>query len=284
MIACGEEDFSIAPRSVLALTGFLKLLDELIEQSKKLNLEEFFDLLLDKTGYREYALQASDGQDRWENILELRTVASGYGEFEPEEGLDHFLEEVALVSDVDDLDERGDAVTLITLHQAKGLELPVVFIVGLEENVLPHFRSMPDTAQMEEERRLFYVGITRAKEKVYLVHAMRRSLMGTSAHNPPSRFLQDIPTHLIETPYKRMEEMPYLVRQRIPAANKEDAIPFIPSLKAGDHVNHAIFGEGIVVNSVPAAGDQEITIAFKGDAGIKRFLLSLAPLKKLSEA
>ena len=115
----------------------------------------------------------------------------------PAEGLTMFLEGVALVSDVDDLKDVSDKVTLITLHQAKGLEYNVVFIVGVEEGLLPHFRSMDDPFQMEEERRLCYVGITRARRKIYLVHAFRRSLMGKSMVNKPSRFLQDIPKNLV---------------------------------------------------------------------------------------
>ena len=115
----------------------------------------------------------------------------------PAEGLAAFLEGVTLVSDVDGLDETVDAVTLITLHQAKGLEFPVVFIVGMEDGILPHFKSFDDPEQMEEERRLCYVGITRAKQRVYLVRAFRRSLMGSSMVSRPSRFLEDIPRHLI---------------------------------------------------------------------------------------
>jgi len=128
--------------------------------------------------------------------MELRTVAQGYSDLEPSEGLAAFLEGVTLVSDVDGLNESADSVTLITLHQAKGLEFPVVFIVGMEEGILPHFRSFDDPSQMEEERRLCYVGVTRAKQKVYLVRAFRRSLMGRSLVSQPSRFLSDIPQRL----------------------------------------------------------------------------------------
>ena len=129
--------------------------------------------------------------------MELRTVAEQYRELPPEEALSAFLEGVALVSDVDDLQEQADKVTLITLHQAKGLEFGVVLIAGVEEGLLPHFRSLDDPFQMEEERRLCYVGITRAKRRIYLVHAFRRNLMGRSTVNKPSRFLEDIPGNLI---------------------------------------------------------------------------------------
>ncbi|HEY49906.1 MAG TPA: UvrD-helicase domain-containing protein [Dehalococcoidia bacterium] len=289
LIAGGEEDTTFASRSVQALSNFLNMLDEFIAQGAELNLLDLFDLVLERSGYKSYTLESADGEERWENIMELRNVAAGYHDLEPREALAYFLEEVALVSDVDDLDEKVEAVTLITLHQAKGLEFPVVFIVGMEEGVLPHFRSFPDPGQMEEERRLCYVGITRAKEKVYLVHALRRSLMGSSAHNPPSRFLDDIPLHLVASAGALTSETwyPQQATRRIPTANEAHEARAAdtgepPVFKAGDHVSHAMFGEGIVVNCIATGGDHEVTIAFKGDAGVKRFLLSLAPLQKMS--
>ena len=288
LIAGGEETTPFGARSLQALTGFVNMLDELITKSQEFNLVELFDQVLEKTGYKKYTLESPDGEDRWDNILELRSVAAEYSDLEPEDGLAFFLEQVALVSDVDDLDEKVDAVTLITLHQAKGLEFPVVFIVGVEEGVLPHMRSFPDPEQMEEERRLCYVGITRAKEMVYLVHALRRSLMGSSAHNPPSRFLGDIPARLVTSPEAERAGTDYTgpTRTRVLPAWDADApdsagASASPALRAGDHVSHAMFGEGIVVSCQASGGDHQVTIAFKGDAGVKKFLLSLAPLEKL---
>ena len=277
LIAHGEESTPLSSRSSQALGNFLNMLDELIAKGGELSLVDLLDLVLERTGYKKYTLESADGEERWDNILELRTVAAGYRDLEPRESLSAFLEEVALVSDVDELDEKVDAVTLITLHQAKGLEFPVVFIVGMEEGVLPHFRSLPDPEQMEEERRLCYVGITRAKEKVYLVYTLRRSLMGSSAHNPPSRFLKDIPSNLLTSPTAQATEASK--RSTAPAVSLS---PSKPALKAGEHVSHAIFGEGIVVNCLASGDDHEVTIAFKGNAGVKKFLLSLAPLQKLS--
>ncbi len=277
LIAQGEEQTPFAARSAQALSHFMNMLDGLIAKSVELSLADILDLVLEETGYKKYTLEGADGEERWDNILELRTVAAGYRDLEPREALAAFLEEVALVSDVDELDEKVDAVTLITLHQAKGLEFPVVFIVGMEEGVLPHFKSLPDHEQMEEERRLCYVGITRAKERVYLVYALRRSLMGSSAHNPPSRFLKDIPLDLVTSPNAQPSETAKQVKH-IPTTS----VLAKPVLKAGEHVTHAIFGEGIVVNCLPSGDDHEVTIAFKGDAGVKKFLLSLAPLEKLS--
>jgi ATP-dependent DNA helicase UvrD/PcrA len=277
LIAQDGEQTPFAPRSVQALSHFINMLDELIDKSLELNLAYLLDLVLEKTGYKKYTLESADGEERWDNILELRTVAGGYKDLEPREALAAFLEEVALVSDVDELDEKVDAVTLITLHQAKGLEFPVVFIVGMEEGVLPHFKSLPDPEQMEEERRLCYVGITRAKEKVYLVYTLRRSLMGSSAHNPPSRFLKDIPLSLVTSPAMHAAET-----SRRPTTPSTSPLLSRPGLKAGEHVNHAMFGEGIVVSCTASGDDHEVTIAFKGDAGVKKLLLSLAPLEKVS--
>ena len=277
LIAQGEDSTPLSSRSSQALGNFLNMLDELIAKGGELSLVDLLDLVLERTGYKKYTLEGADGEERWDNILELRTVAAGYRDLEPRESLAAFLEEVALVSDVDELDEKVDAVTLITLHQAKGLEFPVVFIVGMEEGVLPHFRSLPDPEQMEEERRLCYVGITRAKDKVYLVYTLRRSLMGSSAHNPPSRFLKDIPSNLLTSPTAQATEA--LRRSTTSAVSPS---PSKPALKAGEHVSHDIFGEGIVVSCTASGGDQEVTVAFKGEAGIKKFLLSLAPLQKLS--
>jgi DNA helicase-2/ATP-dependent DNA helicase PcrA len=277
LIAQGEESTPLSARSSQSLGSFVNILDELIAKSGELSLIDLLDLVLERTGFKKYILEGADGEERWENILELRTVAAGYRDLEPRESLSAFLEEVALVSDVDELNEKVDAVTLITLHQAKGLEFPVVFIVGMEEGVLPHFKSLPDPEQMEEERRLCYVGITRAKDKVYLVYTLRRSLMGSSAHNPPSRFLKDIPSNLLTSPTAQPTEASK--RSTTPAVSP---LPSKPALKAGEHVSHAMFGEGIVVSCTASGGDQEVTVAFKGEAGIKRFLLSLAPLEKVS--
>jgi DNA helicase-2/ATP-dependent DNA helicase PcrA len=151
--------------------------------------------IAEESGYAAWLRDGTEeGEDRWNNLQELRSVAAHYEEFPPELRLSAFLEEVALVSDQDELAETKDRVTLLTLHTAKGLEFPVVFIVGLEENIFPHSRSMEDPDQMEEERRLLYVGVTRAKDQLYLVHAFRRMLYGRGQVNEPSRFLRDVMT------------------------------------------------------------------------------------------
>ncbi|MBA7715168.1 ATP-dependent DNA helicase PcrA [subsurface metagenome] len=252
-----------------------------IARSRKLNLVDLFDLVVESSGYKQYILSGLDGEERWENILELRTVAREYRDLPPLEGLAVFLEGVTLVSDVDGLDESIDTVTLITLHQAKGLEFPVVFIVGMEDGILPHIRSFDDPAQMEEERRLCYVGVTRARKRVYLVRAFRRSLMGGSTINHPSRFLQDIPPHLISGGDLWQGEDSQLATA-LYSWNKEPAAKQpLPELSAGDHVQHAQFGDGIVVSCKPVKDDVEVVVVFDG-AGIKKLLLSFARLEKIA--
>ena len=273
-----EPPFS--PRLTRALAGFASLIEELTARSRKLNLVDLFDLVVKSSGYKDYLLSGQDGDERWDNVLELRTVAQQYRDLKPREGLSAFLEGVTLVSDVDGLDETPEAATLITLHQAKGLEFPVVFIVGMEEGILPHFRSFDDPAQMEEERRLCYVGITRARRRVYLVRAFRRSLMGGSTVNRPSRFLRDIPPQLISGgDLWRGEESQ--IATAVYSWNKPPASGGITQeLKDGDHVRHAQFGDGLVISCRSLGDDAEVTVVFDG-VGIKNLLLSLAKLEKI---
>ena len=266
------------------LKAFSELMEELISRSKEMKMTELFDLVVERSGYKEYILNEGngDGQERWENILELRSVAQkDYGDLSPQESLAAFLEEVTLVSDVDGLDEGLSAVTLITLHQAKGLEFPVVFIAGMEDGLLPHFRTFDDPVQMEEERRLCYVGVTRAKQHVYLVRAFRRSLMGRSQVSEPSRFLNDIPKHLISTgDWKDGSEndiFPSIQSWNRPTAT-EAPTAATSEYQAGDHVYHAQFGQGVVVSCQPVKNDAEIVIAFNG--AVKKLLLSFANLEK----
>jgi len=270
----------LSSRIIKASVSFVDMMEGFIARSRKLNLVDLVDLVVKSSGYKEYILGLVDGEERWENILELRTVAREYRDLKPLQGLAAFLEGVTLVSDVDSLDEAVSAVTLITLHQAKGLEFPVVFIVGMEDGILPHIRSFDDQVQMEEERRLCYVGVTRAKQRVYLVRAFRRSLMGSSTINRPSRFLQDIPPHLIsggglwQGEDSQIATAMYSWNKPLPAKLE------IPELSDGDHVHHAQFGDGVVVSCRPVQDDMEVVVVFDG-AGIKRLLLSFANLEKV---
>lgn len=193
-----------------ALAGFHKLIEDLTAAIDELHLPELLDRIAERSGYGPELRAASEGEelDRWGNVLELRRVAEDYSEIETRVALELFLENVALVGGADTVqssengtlvdEETTDAVTLITLHAAKGLEYPVVFIVGMDEGSLPHSRSVDKPEQVEEERRLAYVGFTRAMQRLYLVRARRRSLFGESQYTEPSRFLDDIPSRLIE--------------------------------------------------------------------------------------
>ncbi len=275
-IIAQKKETPLTARIALALTNFINLIEELRNKSYHLSLPELVTEILERTGYREYLLGQEDGEERWENILELQAVTEDYRDLVPEEALPTFLEKVTLVSDVDELDEKADAVTLITLHQAKGLEFPVVFIVGMEEGILPHRKSFDDPEEIEEERRLCYVGVTRAKKLVYLLRTYRRSLVGGSALNPPSRFLRDIPPHLVTI--KNLWEEETFTPIAIPSRPSP-----ILNLKKGDWVYHKMFGEGEVIDSSRLGDDQVVTVAFP-EKGIKKLLLSLAPLEKIEKS
>jgi len=286
-------------RARQALLSFTDLLTTLISDREKLTLPELFDLTIARSGYRDFVRDGTrEGDDRWENLLELRGVAQEYASVDPAEALSLFLEDVALVSDVDGLadDERGPA--LLTLHAAKGLEFPVVFIVGLDEGLFPHNRSMDDMDDMEEERRLCYVGVTRAMDRLYLLHTFRRTMFGTNELSVPSRFLADIPHDLMKSQPPPASERIH-TRQAVPfgsqpphsvsrhsGANRSSNRGTVDPLSSapiqfhiGDTVVHGKFGEGVVIESHVVDGDQEVEVAFP-DQGIKKLSVSFAPLKK----
>jgi DNA helicase-2/ATP-dependent DNA helicase PcrA len=277
-----------APRTTRALSDFLELINGLMASRAEMGIVSLIDEVAERTGYRAYILDDERGEDRWENVLELRNVARQYTEMAPDEALTYFLEGVALVSPVDEYNEQNDAITLLTLHAAKGLEFPVVFIVGMEEGVLPHIRSMDDPEQLEEERRLCYVGITRAKERLYLLRAFRRALAGASSPNPSSRFLRDIPAHLITLKSepgknKGIGRAKKATRARPMQGDlpREESTPVEAAYTSGDRVRHTVFGDGIVVSCTVKGDDQEVVVAFTGEAGIKKLLLSFAPLERI---
>jgi DNA helicase-2/ATP-dependent DNA helicase PcrA len=193
-------------RTTTALLGFYRLIAELLEARRELPLLELIDRIVERVGVRDALIREhgpDEGEDRWANVEELRTVAADYMNMPREVQLSTFLEEVALVADVDKLDPAADAVTCITLHQAKGLEYPAVFLIGLEEGLLPHSRSTDERDKLEEERRLLYVGMTRAKQRLYLCYAFRRTSYGRTNISTPSRFIADIPRELLKQPHKR---------------------------------------------------------------------------------
>ena len=287
------ERHPIGARQAKTLAELLSMLDDLAGVAAKNNLSTLLDAVLEQTGYRRWLFDESEeaeAEERWANVGELRNVAAEYDGLEPGHALVSFLEDVALVSDADTIVEDDETnrgrVTLITLHSAKGLEYPVVFMTAMEEGVLPHMRSFDDPAQMEEERRLCYVGMTRAKERLYLLRSFRRHNMGMSQHNPPSRFLKDIPPELIAQRSAVRDQYEAVARgpQRMREEFRRDDRPLVPAEQAfagGEKVRHPRFGEGIVVSCQVVKDDQEITIAFKGGVGIKKLMLSFAPLERL---
>ena len=191
----------LGPRIRTALGEFVALVRRLRKRIGVLPLPELLDEILEASGYRAMLADGSEeGEDRWANLLELREVTLRYEDLSPEDALDRLLEETALVADQDTYEGEADAVTLITLHAAKGLEFPVVFIAGMEEGLFPHNRALDDEKELEEERRLAYVGITRAKRRLFLSHAWRRATWGGGGMSIPSRFLLEIPPELMAGP------------------------------------------------------------------------------------
>lgn len=283
----------IAPRSLTALVGFLELLNRIVRLAEKLAPADLIAAVAEEVDYHRYLLSNfDDSEERWENVEELKNLAAQHAQLEDEPSLLTFLEEVALISDQDTLDESKEGSTLITLHAAKGLEFPVVFMVGMEEGILPHIRSFEDPSQMDEERRLCYVGMTRAKDHLFLVRSVRRFRGGMSSANPPSRYWKDLPEDLVDMRTRAITEPdirsgarmypPGPGRRQVVGLDEESLATEL-DYKAGDRVRHAKFGDGIVVTSSPRGSDREVTVAFKGDAGVKRLLLSFAPLEKISQ-
>ncbi|MEP6870563.1 MAG: UvrD-helicase domain-containing protein [Anaerolineaceae bacterium] len=267
----------VSGRSLAAVQSFVQIIESLRARRTE-PLPSLLDEVLKATGYARFLQDGDpDAEERIENILELRGVMSEYEEVagEDENGLAPFLRDVALVADVDEMKAEVDAVTLITLHTAKGLEFPVVFISGMEEGILPHFRAFDDPRQMEEERRLAYVGITRAMDLLYLSRAYRRFVFGNQSANPASRFLGDIPKLLTRpygsTPRSYMEAASAEPEMEI-GGNADGALWI-----AGDRVSHPKFGPGTVVSSQPNGGDVELVVTFES-AGVRRLLQSYAKL------
>jgi len=277
-VAGGLGAHIVAGRAGAAVGGFVHIINRLREDAS-LPLTDLLDSVLSLTGYARYLQESGeDGEERFENVLELRSLV---GEYEEAAGagsdLATFLQDVALIADVDELKDEASAVTLITLHAAKGLEYPVVFLIGLEEGVLPHIRSFDDPRQMEEERRLCYVGITRAMDLLYLTRSYRRFSFGQSAANPPSRFLADIPAHLTRPhgsttrSYAEAVAAPPLFKDIEPA---EDSM-----WSAGERVVHPKFGAGVIVSAQVNGSDVEYVVNFD-TAGTRRLLQSYARLTR----
>lgn len=274
-----------------ALAAFASMIAELREEAKELNVLELLDRVVQRVGYESYIRDGSDqGEERWANIRELRTVAQDYVDEAPGEGLRSFLENVSLLGETDEIADDRPRVTLLTLHSAKGLEYRVVFLVGMEENLFPHVRSLDDPQRMEEERRLCYVGITRAKERLYLVHAATRTYFGNTAVNPPSRFLADVPEGLWDE--AAVPPRSYLQREFTPVSRIVDLFegqpeepkgPVSQAFEPGDRVRHKHFGTGTVLSSTLTSDDEEVEVEFQSPKGkvVKKLLVSFAALEAI---
>ena len=260
-----------------SIKQFVKLIHQLQKANQEFSASGVIKHAFKLSGYRDFIMDGTpEGEARYENIAELISVASKYDLLDPGASLSVFLEEISLIADIDSMGDEDNAVILMTIHSAKGLEFENVFIAGLEEGIFPHSRSMLDPEQMEEERRLMYVAITRARKRLFLLHARQRMLYGEAKANAPSTFISDIPEKYITTfgqPRKHLS-INSIGQKPVPV---EEISPHV-DVKDGDKVVHTTFGEGIVVS----VEGEVATVAFKDDkVGVKRLALSVAPLIKV---
>jgi len=262
-----------------SLSNFIDIIEELRELSLSLLPSRLIREVLDRTGYWKYIDNGTlEGTTRKENLQEFISFAREFEDKNPSADLLSLLERVALLTDIDTYEHTPDTVTLMTLHAAKGLEFPVVFIVGLEEGLLPHSRSLMSEMEIEEERRLLYVGMTRAKEKLFLTRSWNRSAYGGGK---PSRFLQEIPGDLLEEVGKTPSHHPSIHPEAESIIEKESQKESVKhKLKVGDKVKHAQFGEGMVLQIEPMEDDAIVTVFFTG-FGSKRLSLNFANLQKI---
>ncbi|MCA1041845.1 DNA helicase PcrA [Bacillus infantis] len=292
----------LSPKITKAATEFRDLIRSYEQMQEYLSVTELVEEVLEKSGYRDMlkAEKSIEAQSRLENIDEFLSVTKNFEDGSEDRSLVAFLTDLALVADIDKLEDDGtktDSVVLMTLHSAKGLEFPVVFLIGLEEGVFPHSRSLMEEAEMEEERRLAYVGITRAEEELYITNAQMRTLFGRTNMNPPSRFIQEIPADLIEgIEPKKASPSPFgspaggrslsstaprqAMRKAVvkPAAASTggDALGW----QVGDKAVHGKWGTGTVVSVKGQGEGTELDIAFPSPTGIKRLLAKFAPITK----
>ena len=292
------DDFAPLAKKTSALKSAAAMFSMLTEKSEELPLDEFLDLLLDKTGYLDYLKTLENAETKIENVQELRSSIVQYMESAEEPTLSGFLEEVALYTEADRDNTTDDRVTLLTIHSAKGLEFTNVFITGLEEGIFPGTRSLDSEDDMEEERRLAYVALTRAKKRIFLTSASQRMIFGQTQRNITSRFIKEIGKELYDkhdnaaavrsriqadadkavTEVHSSSLQQQLARNKMHAgAAPKDTNTYAP----GERVAHNIFGEGTVISAKPMGGDFMLEIAFDGNAGTKKIMANYARLKKL---
>lgn len=295
-IMADADQYQKLQRRSTPLRAFADMMQGLIEKAMEEPLEILLDAVLDDTGYLSMLqLQGFEGQTRIENIDELRSSIIKFQQEAPQGTLSDFLEEVALYTDLDRTDLQDDSVTLMTMHSAKGLEFPYVFVAGCEEGIFPGRMSMNSPDEIEEERRLAYVAITRAKKKLYLTTAAQRMLFGQTTWNKASRFVREIPgelVDLIDTTVQQKRWSGGTHEQEIPKGtvragglsavssgmSSPSAVPLCP----GDMVSHKIFGKGLVISASPMANDLLVEVSFD-KVGTKKLMANFAKLKKVVE-
>ena len=273
-----------------SLTEFAFMIDDLTELSEAVTLPDLLDAVVEKTGYGALMKQQGVvGEMRLENIAELKSTMAKYEEDAEDPSLDGFLEEVALYTDIDTLDETGDYVALMTMHAAKGLEFPVVFVAGMEDNVFPSSRSRDSESELEEERRLAYVAITRAKEQLHLVYAGERMIYGSTQYNRESQFIKELPAENIDKQVPKLDTKPMgrpsdniSLGRQMAMYNSAKAKSSEPAetYSVGERVMHKKFGEGTIVGVTPMAGDTMLEIAFE-KVGTKKIFANFAKPKKI---
>ncbi len=277
-------------KAAAKLEGFVTMIEKFRDASGTMKISELITEVIAKSGIEEEYKNENtvESQTRIENIKEFISVALEFEASDSEQGLEEFLANVSLVADIDNLQEENNYVALMTLHSAKGLEFPVIFMVGMEEGVFPGYRSMGSESELEEERRLCYVGITRAKEKLYLTNTKCRTLFGSTTYNRPSRFLGEIPPHLLDEKWKTEIKKAPKKKEKIEIGTFRTVESFFDQkktiteidFKVGDKVEHKKFGLGTVVKMEKENDDYKVEIKFQ-DEGMKRLMAAYANLKKL---
>lgn len=287
------DQFAPLSKKVTALKAAAEMFGELIDMVETSPLDEIFDAVLTKTGYLTYLKNQENGDNKVENVEELRTSILRYMEESAEPTLGGFLEETALFTDADEDDGGRDKVMLMTIHSAKGLEFDNVFLIGMEDGIFPGSRSLDNEDDMEEERRLAYVAVTRAKKQLYVTSAGRRMIFGQTQHNVTSRFIREIgKEHYIKqdnyTKNKDMhdnsvtEVQSLSLQQQIAMAKRQTAVKATnTTYEAGERVSHKIFGEGTIISATPASNDYMLEIAFD-KVGTKKIMANFAKITKLN--
>jgi DNA helicase-2/ATP-dependent DNA helicase PcrA len=290
-----------ADRAFSKLKNFVSLMEDFVKAKEDTKISNLIETILDKSGYISELENENtiEDQSRIENLKEFISVALEFEKTSEDQSLEAFLSGISLVSDLDSLQGQDNAVVLMTLHSAKGLEYPVVFLCGVEEGIFPSFRSTLEESEVEEERRLCYVGITRAREKLFITHASQRTIYGNTGYNAPSRFIREIPKDLLYSIGEEKEKSSHEIKpqkkqietifsnsfkEKLNIDSFKKPSPTLSSsvnFKIGDVVEHKKFGTGTVLDAQPMGGDVMLKINFQ-NVGVKQLMAAYAGLKIIS--